>query len=1044
MTLKLIADIMTKGVISITPEASLHEAVLLMTQKHISSVVIAKESRPLGIISERTLVQFLSLGNDETPPAIKDIMQPAPLLVNDGTMDYLEAYQRLKECGSRCLVIVDSDGLISGIITVTDLINQIGLEVFAEEKPISKIMTPNPIVMKPSSSMVDVAASMVDNIISCIIIVEDHRPVGIITERDVVNKLEYGKSCSDMKAENIMSSPVEVVPLEARASDIIQQMKDNDFRHLVVVNDGLIAGVVTETDIVNGIESIYVKNLIHILDESIDKKTNRLTKEIKMHEQARAKLHELTQSLKDSEMLYRAIFENSFDAIVIHIDGQIVFVNKTAVDLSGMETKQQLIGTHVLDNIHHDDLDVAVEQLRKIAVGRVPLSPAVLRYKGPNGDYVFVEFSSQKIIYEGKPACITFGRDITDRTKAKEEVNKAKNELEKFFALVPDLICVATLDGYFKRLNAAWEGVLGYSIEEMLGKPFTDFIHPDDIALTIAEVEEQIKGGHTINFVNRYRCKDNTYRWLEWVAAPAENKTFLYAAARDITDRVLGEEKIRILSSSVEQAGESIMITDRKGVIEYANPAFSRITGYSVEEAIGKTPGILKSGNQDTTFYKDMWRTITSGEVWHGKVVNRKKDGSLHSTMLTISPVLDQSGDKATYSHFVGIQSDLTEIENLEHQFYQAQKMEAVGTLVGGIAHDFNNMLAGMIGNLYLAKKKVREQPDVVKKLDNIEGIAFQAAEMVRQLLTFARKSMVNIKPIPLIPFVKEALKLLHLAVPENIKMHQYICSETMQINGDVTQLNQILMNLVQNACDALEAVDDPYIIIRLDIFHAEGIFIESHSYFTAGLYAHLSIADNGCGIPEHQIGHLFEPFFTTKEPGKGTGLGLAMVFGAIKTHQGFVEVESTEGKGSTFHIYIPLLQTEAVELAPAKEKKVSIGHGELILLVDDDLQIIDTGKEVLESLGYRVLTAANGREAIEIFEAHIEEVGLCIFDIVMPTMSGSDAALFIRQIKPCIKIIFSTGYDKNMLDGIKHETVVTKPFCMEEISWLIREKLDS
>jgi signal transduction histidine kinase len=356
-----------------------------------------------------------------------------------------------------------------------------------------------------------------------------------------------------------------------------------------------------------------------------------------------------------------------------------------------------------------------------------------------------------------------------------------------------------------------------------------------------------------------------------------------------------------------------------------------------------------------------MWKTIINGDVWHGKMVDRKKDGSFYPAMLTISPIFNQPDDPSYCSHYVGIQSDLTRIEDMEHQFHQAQKMEALGTLVGGIAHDFNNILAGMTGGLYLAKKGVQDNPDILQRLTSVEQLAHRAAEMIKQLLTFARKDRVCMKEMPLTPFIKEILKFLRASVPENIMIHQNICSHDLQIKGDGTQLHQVLMNLVNNARDALEGVDDPVITIRLEEFHTDDEFLKTHTYFTAGLYAHLSVEDNGCGIPDHQIEHLFEPFFTTKEVGKGTGLGLAMVFGAVKSHHGFVEVDSVGDEGSAFHIYIPLLETKTTASVLPQGEQVASGHGEMILLVDDEQYIIESGKEVLESLGYQVLTASNG-----------------------------------------------------------------------------------
>jgi len=509
---------------------------------------------------------------------------------------------------------------------------------------------------------------------------------------------------------------------------------------------------------------------------------------------------------------------------------------------------------------------------------------------------------------------------------------------------------------------------------------------------------------------------------------------------RDVTELRAAEKHLHKLSTAIEQAGESIIITDREGIIEYVNPAFTTITGYSHEDAIGQTPRLLNSGHQDADFYADLWDTISKGQIWQSKLIDKKKDGSFYPTTLTISPIVDESGEA---THFVGIQSDLTRIEDLEHQFHQAQKMEAIGTLVGGIAHDFNNMLAGMTGNVFLAKHRTQSMPDVHQNLLNIEKLCFRAANMIQQLLTFARKDMVRMKPMPLVPYIKESLKLLRALAPENIRIAQDICSEILRVEGDHTLLHQVLMNLLTNARDAVENVADPRIHIGLEAWRASDEYLESHTYFTTNAYAHLSVQDNGCGIPDQQLEHLFEPFFTTKEVGKGTGLGLAMVYGAVKTHQGFIEVDSVEGKGSTFHVYLPLLEPITQTDISLKQGKLVYGHGEMILLVDDEQHIIDTGRDVLEVLGYRVMTATDGQQAVDIFEANAETIDLCIFDVVMPVMGGDVAARTIREKYPEAHIIFATGYDQHLLQGMADEAVLTKPFAIEEMSHLIREQLD-
>ena len=392
------------------------------------------------------------------------------------------------------------------------------------------------------------------------------------------------------------------------------------------------------------------------------------------------------------------------------------------------------------------------------------------------------------------------------------------------------------------------------------------------------------------------------------------------------------------------------------------------------------------------------------------------------------------------------VEERTAELVKSQAQFYQAQKMEAMGTLVGGIAHDFNNMLAGITSNIYLIKKQVRELPPVMKRLTDVETLSFRAANMIQQLLTFARKGDVSMNPLPLTALMKETTKFLRVSMPENIQFFEDISAEPLQIMGNATQIHQLLMNLVNNARDAVEGVDSPSVRISLQPFAVDETAVAFNPELKPGHYAHLSVKDNGSGIPDVLQTHLFEPFFTTKEEGKGTGLGLSMVFGVVQAHEGVVSLESEEGRGSTFHVYLPLQRNGSGSSTMVLDDDVVEGDRETILVVDDHDDVRSSTREILESMNYTVFEAVNGVEAVALFQAQQQSIDLLLMDLVMPQLGGVEAVRQIQQIRPNVKVIYMTGYDKGEVfkgdASMNQHLVLSKPLKIETLSRVIQEQL--
>jgi len=630
------------------------------------------------------------------------------------------------------------------------------------------------------------------------------------------------------------------------------------------------------------------------------------------------------------------------------------------------------------------------------------------------------------------------------------ELHESESRFKSLFNNSPDPSWIIDEKNQFTLCNRAAFKTLGYdSFTELIGKHPSELSPPKqpDGESSYEKAEAMMAIAHsqaTHRFEWVHQQKNGKELQVEVTLSHMieGGKKWLYCIWRDISARKASEELLRKLSQAVEQAGESVVITDIEGNIEYANPSFTRMTGYANAEVMGKHTRILKSGIQTPAYYKKLWDTISSGNVWTGAILDRRKDGSTYPAIMSISPILDEN---RVITHYVGIQQDMTEHNLLEEKFFQAQKMEAIGTLVGGIAHDFNNILAAITGNLYLAKARTKYDTDVHRMLDSVELLSFRAADLIKQLLTFARKDRVSMQPLPFTPFIKETFKLFRAALPESIDVQMQLCEELLNIKGDATQLHQVLMNLVNNARDAVQDKDMPTISIALEPVLADESMLKNFPILEVGRYAHLSVSDNGCGIPEGMLAQIFDPFFTTKEQGKGTGLGLAMVFGAIKTHGGFIDVNSVVGEGTTVHVFIPLLEDMGADLPQSSASTVLQGKGELILLVDDEPDILDVGKEILESLGYRVVVARDGLEAVEVYATQAGQIDLVMTDIVMPKLGGVKAVEQMKEINPEVIAVFTTGYDRHeafpdLLSGTAF--VLSKPYNVASLSKLIGECL--
>ncbi len=497
------------------------------------------------------------------------------------------------------------------------------------------------------------------------------------------------------------------------------------------------------------------------------------------------------------------------------------------------------------------------------------------------------------------------------------------------------------------------------------------------------------------------------------------------------------EENLR-LSTAINEARESIIITDAEGTIQYVNPAFQGMSGYLRKDVIGQNIRILGSGKDNDMFLQVMWETIGLGEVWTDQIITKKKDGTLYEVEATISPVRDNSG---TIINYVSVQRDVTHEIQLVKMLREAQKMEAIGTLASGIAHDFNNLLTAIEGNASLMLYDIDSTHPHYKFLTNISKEVKSGAELTAQFLGYARKGKCQVKPVNLNKLVKETSESIGRARKE-ISIHRELAVDLFAIEADQGQVQQVLLNLFVNAADAMPGGGD-LILKTANVTHQD---MENKQYDPKpGNYVQLTVTDTGRGMDKETQERLFEPFFTTKKMGLGTGLGLASTYGIIKGHSGYIDVDSEQGRGSTFTIYLPATEKKVEEAVRTAEQIVK-GTG-TVLLVDDEERVLDVSVEMLERLGYTVLVARGGSEAVEIYKENKDKIDLVILDMIMPWMGGGEVYDRMKEFNPKLKVLLSSGYSmgsqakeilKRGCDGF-----IQKPFSMNDLSEKIWEILD-
>ncbi len=636
--------------------------------------------------------------------------------------------------------------------------------------------------------------------------------------------------------------------------------------------------------------------------------------------------------------------------------------------------------------------------------------------------------------------------ELAERRRVEAALRKSEAKYRDLTENMTDLVFVVAPDGVLTYLSQAAFALTGHLADELVGRRFIGLVHEEDVA----EVEQAFAAlmghPHSEPYELRIRNKRGEIRWIRLSCrqvVDAGRVTGLQGVATDISNRKSTETQREHLATAIDQVAESVVVTDKDGTIVYVNPTFESVTGYAREEVLGRNVRLTKSGVQDDAFYRSLWTTILGGKTWHGRMVNRRKDGALFSEEVIISPVRDPDGSVTAY---VAVKRDISDRLALEAQLLHAQKMESIGRLAAGVAHDFNNLLTVILSHAAFGLASVGASDAVRENLLEVRKAGERGAALTRQLLVFSRKRASQRQLLDLNVVITDLKRMLQTLIGEDIEVVHLPAAAPCWVDANIGEIEQMIMNLAVNARDAMH--EGGRFTIETANVTFDATAAARHDGAAPGRYVQLTVSDSGLGMDERTMAQAFEPFFTTKVAGKGTGLGLSIVYGIVQQSGGSILVRSQVGLGTTFTVCLPrgTPGPGVAELPPME----TVRRGrctETILVAEDEDALRKAVVRILTAAGYVVLDAIDAKDALAIGASHKGRIDLLLSDMVMPHTSGRLLAMALTRERPDIKVLFMSGYADDLVDDqLKCGAAVhllAKPFSSADLTSRVRAVLD-
>ena len=778
-------------------------------------------------------------------------------------------------------------------------------------------------------------------------------------------------------------------------------------------------------------------------------------RDITERRQAESGMLAAADALQRSRNFFQNVFDASGDGMYVTDDmGKITFANRALCQMLDYE-HCEFIGMNAIDNAAEMYVGPVNNTEEQELFSHDFTDPFETAYIRKDGTLLIVESRIANVPVNGKPGAglIVTLRDITERKCAEEEISRARDFLETLFKTSPDAIIAVDAAGIITAVNDSVYDVYGYHSEELIGQPVTMIPRAEEQSQDRHKslIEQVRKQGIVRNFEEVSQHRDGHQIYIETSVALLQNPDGTSAGAisstRDITERKRAEDEIKqardFLETTFKMSPDAIIVTDDAGLIVSANDSVYDVYGYRPEEIIGQHVSMMPLDDEQS-----MSKNIALVELVYEQGIVRcfettrkHKDGHCIQVETSVALMKDPDG---TVLGSISSTRDITDRIRLQDQLRQAQKMEAIGTLAGGIAHDFNNILGAIIGYTELSQHDADCAPQIRNNLDQVLNAAERARNLVKQILAFSRKSQSEVKPLQVHVILKEALKLMRASIPANIEIKIDMADARDVVLAEATQLHQIIVNLCKNAAHAMEK-SGGVMTVELNPIVLQDGDVSAYSDLQPGLYVQLTVRDTGMGIELQNLSRIFEPFYTTKDVGKGTGMGLAVVHGIVKSLKGDIKVYSEPGRGTVFNVLLPS-QDEDVAAEAVVVREPPRGH-ESVLLVDDELALMDVGAHMLRSLGYQVTAVQQSSEALELFARDPNAFDLVFTDQAMPGLSGFDLAQQVLGLRPDISVILCTGYSDLVTEaaalaaGIK--AFVIKPLSRLKIGETIRRVME-